>query len=381
MSSEKPSEITAAPTSSTTSIPAQLKELRELYSSNKLFAASRLLSTLDAKLSSKTTPETELKSLKHELSTPFFSRVRRECAEAHHLRTLLHDRSGWTLSYGGAETRVWYRREPGMPSHSILTEGTIRAPLLNVAALIYEADLYEQLFWYVNSAVELPLPIPGRLKRAAHISVYAPWPLSNRDITLHAYAVDALEEEDACVMVVSRSLKDSDGVQAPDTASKVVRVDMHDSGFELVPVSPGVIKTRFLYNVDPHLAFVPMALINWGARMLCRWSLRTLESRARDLSRVPKQYQERIDTEEVYAYIGGRLDEYWASKGLSSDAVRAEEHRVARHSVHSDNFNPDDTPTGPPLSVMKSVVRGDESGESSRTRKPFSRLFFSSAMF
>lgn len=383
MSSPEPSlpAPTASPAttgSSSNPFAGRLAELRSMYDSDKLLSASRLLYSLDAELKSTSCSTPHLQSLQTELSTPFFTRVRHECTEVHRLRTLLHDRTGWTLSYSGAETRVWYRREEGMPSHSILTEGTIHAPLLNVAALMYEADLYEQLFWYVTRAYELPLPAPKRLRRAAHISMYAPWPLYNRDVAVYAYAVDALDEEEACVMVVSRSLKEGDEVDEPPAPNKVVRVDMHDSGFELVPVSPGVVKARFLYNVDPHLAFVPMALINWGARMLCRWSLRTLESRARDLSKMPKQYQERLATAEVYEYIRGRLGEYWAAKGLSPETVQAEEHRVSRQSAQSGNFDPDATPSGPPASVMKSVLRGEQGTETSRARKSLSRLFLGS---
>lgn len=375
-----PTGSSATASSSSNPFAVRLSELRSLYDADKLLSASRLLSSLDTELKSSSASTPHLQSLEAELSTPFFTRVRRECTEVHRLRTLLHDRSGWTLSYSGAETRVWYRREEGMPSHSILTEGTIRAPLLNVAALIYEADLYEQLFWYVTRAYELPLPAPKRLKRAVHISVYAPWPLYKRDVTGYAYAVDALDEEEPCVLVVTRSLKEGDDVEEPALANKVVRIDMHDSGFELVPVSPGVVKARFLYNVDPHLAFVPMALINWSARTLCRWSLRTLETRARDLSKMPKQYEERLATAEVYEHIRGRLGEYWTSKGLSPETVLAEEHRVSRHSVQSDNFDPDATPSGPSASVMKSVLRGEQGAETSIARKSLSRLFLGSVM-
>ncbi|CDF40859.1 unnamed protein product [Chondrus crispus] len=356
---------------------ARLSEIHRLYNDSKLFSASRILSSLEGELEANDAKCTtaELKALEAALATPFFARLRRECEEAQQLRILLEDRQGWTLSYNGSETRVWYRREPGMQSHSILTEGIIRAPLLNVAALMYEADLYERLFWYVISAVQLPLPEPGRLKRAAHITAYAPWPLFNRDIALNAYAIDGLDEEEPCFMVVSRSLQEHDGVVEPESESRVVRVHMHNSGFELLPVSPGVVTARFLYNIDPHLAFLPTALINWAARTLCRWSLRTLESRARDLSKMPKEYEERLATAEVYDYLGKRLNGYWLSKGISKEDARAQEQRAARISVQSDNFNPDDAPSGPPTSVMTSMVRGEPSGQPSRIKKSLARLW------
>lgn len=373
-SSQPPEQSSSSVLSPSNPYAARLSEIRKLYQDSKIFQASRILASLEEELKAKDVIAPKVQALHTELASPFFVRLRRECEEARRLRKLLRDRSDWTLSYRGSETRVWYRREPGMQSHSILTEGTIRAPLLNLAALIYEADLYEQLFWYVTKAVELPLPEPGRMKRAAHISVYAPWPLYHRDVAVNAYALDALDEEEACFMVISRSLQELDGVLEPESESRVVRVDMHNSGFELVPVSPGVVKARFLYNVDPHLAFLPMPLINWSARTLCRWSLRTLESRARDLSKMPKEYEERLATAEIYDYLRSRLNEYWMSKGITEDEAQAQERRAARTSVHSDNFNPDNIPRGPPTSVMASMMCNESNGQTSFARRSLSRL-------
>lgn len=213
------------------------------------------------------------------------------------------------------------------------------------------------------------------------MAMYAPWPLYKRDVAVYAYAVDALDEEDGgSVIVVSRSLTDADGIEGvPEPAYRTVRVDMHHSGFELVPVEPGVVKAKFLYNVDPKLAFVPMAFINWVARTLCRWSLRTLESRARDLSKMPKEYEERLASSPFYEHIRSRQDQFWLSRGMSPQVVIEREGDICRLRQHSNEFDPDVTPSGPPTSIIKSLVRGERSEQSdpqtsSRLTSRLSRL-------
>lgn len=377
------------------SVPAtlqnQLETVRALYESDKHLASARALSTLQQTIttyltSDSTSQKAQAQSIQAALESPPYPKILRELAEVQHLRTALHTKdASWTLSYSSAQTRVWYRREPNTATHSILTEGEIRAPLVNVAALIYEADLYEQLFWYVTAARAVPVRNATWLKRAAHIATYVPWPLYRRDVVVYAFGVDGMDEQDGCVMVVSRSLRDDDEVDHSEVAPapRTVRVDMHNSGFELVPISPGVVKAKVLVNVDPHLSFVPIALINWIARMFCRWSLRTLEARAKELTKMPQEYQTRIKTEPMYAYIRRRLGEYWATKGFSvEDSERAENNAAVGQERLSDNFDPDVTPSGPPASVMKQLLRGDPeaANQTSTARTSLSRFFLSSVM-
>lgn len=214
------------------------------------------------------------------------------------------------------------------------------------------------------------------------MATYVPWPLYKRDVAVYAYAVDALDEEDGgSVIVVSRSLTDTDGIEGvPEPAQRTVRVDMHESGFELVPVEPGVVKAKFLYNVDPKLAFVPMAFINWVARVLCRWSLRILESRARDLSEMPKAYGERLASSPIYEHIRLRQDQFWLSRGITPQVVTEMEDDICKTRSHSNEFDPDATPSGPPTGIIKSLIRGERAEHqdpqtSSRLINRLSRLF------
>lgn len=345
-----------------------LQDIRQLYHADKLLQCSRLLEPLIAHLSGassvKSDPPVNSKhrtALRKVLETEEFKRIQTECAEVHAFKKALSLSDGWNLSYDGDETKVWYRREANTSSHSILIEGTIRAPLLNIAALLYESDLYHNLFWYVLSSTVLPVPSHATLlRRATHIEAYAPWPLYKRDVTLYAYAVDALDADDDAVLIVSRSIRDSDAIlNVPEPGSRVVRAQFHNSGIEMRPVKPGETKARFLYNVDPQIGFIPIQLVNWFARFLCRWSLRILESRARDLAAVTPEYEKRMKGGAVYAHVRSRLVEYWSDKGEQWDDASFTNKRTS-----GENFDPDNQPAAIPKSLVASLLRGGVSSSS-----------------
>jgi hypothetical protein len=163
-------------------------------------------------------------------------------------------RGGWINCYAGASTRVDYRPDPDKVSHTMRAQGEIRAPLRDVAALLNEPDLFPSVFWFVTR-VEV-LGVQGRFKRAADLTFISPPPLSNRHVRLCGFAVDGLDEDD-CVLVVSRDLRDSDGfVPLADenpAHRRAVRARVHYSMFELKPKSPGITKVRLIANSDPNV--------------------------------------------------------------------------------------------------------------------------------
>lgn len=366
-----------------------LERVHQLYREDKLLQCSRLLTELRDQLTRLQTSDKPLASdLQSKLNTEFIQTVQRECDEVHAFKQALGDDQGWTLSYDGTDTRVLYRREESTSTHSIQIVGTIQAPLVNIAALLYEADLYHQLFWYVLTSTTLPLDHESLMRRAVHVTSFAPWPLHQRDIAIYAYAVDALDGPDGpddSVLVLSRSLRPHDRVaNIPEPASRVVRADIHNSGFELQPVSPGVTRAKFLYNIDPHLNFVPSTLVNWATRTICRWSLRALEARAHDLAQVSPDYLQRLDDSPVYERIRNKLVEYWAHKGLDYDPSTADRERIcASHSRLSDAFDPDAKPDVPP-SLISSLLKAasasqDEPGGAAAPRWRLSTMLFGNA--
>lgn len=364
----------------------KLQRVLDLHKSDKLLQSARLLEELQSEVnatlsdSPNEAKKSEAHAIQERLKQPDVQRIVTEVAEVHNLKESLKSTNGWTLSYDGTETKVWYRREPNSSSHSMLVEGNIVAPLLNVAALLYEADLFSDLLWFIKHSIILKEV--AALRRSAHFLLYAPWPLYDREVAIYGYAVDGLDEDD-CIIVASRSLRDDDKVEIPPeiaaaTGKRTVEAQVHFSGYELVPVTPSVTRVRCIFNADPKLAILPTPLINWASRMLCRWSLRAMESRAQNL---PPNYQERKDTKPIYKWFESRLATYWQTKGKAEEYAKYKDTQPDNQRRMSDNFDVDDEPEGPPRSVIASLLSGSSAPSNSndstsrRARSITSRLF------
>ncbi len=201
---------------------------------------------------------------------------------------------------------------------------------------------------------------------------------------MYGFAVDGLDDEDNCVLVMSRSLRDSDGIPIPEelgngqsSSKRTVRADVQFSGYELLPQTPTRTRVRFVFNADPKLAYIPTALINWGSRTLCRWSLRAMESRARNL---PLSYRQRMESKEIYKWFSSRLLQYWTLKGKGEE-YSAPETALPRERSVSGNFDVNAPPEAPPRSLIASLLSlqssSSRTGDSALTKgKSFtSRLF------
>ncbi len=342
----------------------------ELHSSDKLLQCARALEAASE------AGEGDA-AVRRRLESDEFRAIRAEVAELRHFTTSLDNDDGWTLSYDGAKTKVWYRKERGNATHTMRISGLIRAPLLNLAALLYEADLYSELLWFIQSSDILAEP--SRLRRAAHFRLFAPWPLHPREVTVYGFAVDGLDE-DGCVLVYSRSLKDTDGIPVPKVSAKAVRANILFSGYELRPDTPSTTHVRFIFNVDPLLPYIPPALINWASRTLCRWSLYAMESRARTL---PPAYAKRQSERPIYEWFDMRLKAYWRSVGKFDEYADFLNNQSIKHDgdrgVESDDeFDVDATPDGPPRSLMASLLSSHSSPGRSGDRSIMRRWFSSS---
>lgn len=368
----------------------KLDDAVRLYKADKLLQSARVLEEVNAQLGSllrASSPSPEdaatAASLEARLSDPEVQRIALEAEEVASLKASFESKDGWTLSYDGAQSKVWYRAEAGTASHSMLVEGEIEAPLLNLAALMYEADLYPDLLWFVLSSSVLE--DHARVRRSAHFTLYAPWPLYDREVAVYGYAVDGLDADDHCVLVLSRSLRPSDNVTVPPPAARrtlstkgtPVRADVHLAGYELTPQSPARTRVRAVFNVDPKLPFVPTALINWSSRTVCRWSLRALESRARNL---PPAYHARMAERGIYKWFQSRLLEYWTEMGRLDEYEGPVDEMPAQRRL-SGNFDVEATPEAPTRSVVSALLAMQASvmsggGTGAAKGKSFTSRFF-----
>ncbi len=135
----------------------KLQRAVQLYKEDKLLQSARILEKVKDNLNellNDKTGDSDLQEtaaeLRKRLNEPEVLRIAAESEEVNTLKKSLESKIGWTLSYDGAQTKVWYRKEAGTASHSMLVEGEIEAPLLNLAALLYEAEFVYRTAWFVN---------------------------------------------------------------------------------------------------------------------------------------------------------------------------------------------------------------------------------------
>lgn len=372
---------------STDELTEKLDEIENLYDQDlTLECAKRLAFIFTIMPHVRNSEDPSYKSVIDRLNSQKFIMILEESKQVKSFLESLENKEDWNLSYKGSDIEVWYKHEHNSPLHSIRIQGTIRAPLLNIATLLYESDLYSQLFWYITASMKLDLKEQhsgfSDYKTGVYLNTYAPWPLYQRDLALYAFAVDALKEDDS-IIVLSKSLPVdylntflSDDFVPKENSRKFKRCIMHDSGMLLKPVKDGVTYAQFVYNVDPKLGFLPMAVVNWFARTMCRWSLRALESRARDLDSVSPLYSQRLNERAVYKRMYERLGEYWAKKVDEEEEEEDELYKrngnfsyhqtnggVSDHRdklVSTDEFDINMKPAVP-TSILKSLISASES--------------------
>jgi len=249
------------------SLPARLDHIRDLHAASKLLQCHRVLTTTDHHLP----PLPRSPSLSH---------IRRTCAESAAFYAALTDPDParpWTPAYAGPDARVFHRGEED-GACELKVEGVVHAPVMALMGMVYEVELYGDVFGFVKG-VEV-LAETGEMEKAVRVGFAAPWPLAGREMAAFAYAVDDLDEGGA-VVVVLRDVREGDvgrdgaQVEVPEAErGTVVRMEVRFAVMELRPQSATETDLKMMICVDPKLAFMPLAFVNWAARSVFRFSLR-----------------------------------------------------------------------------------------------------------
>jgi hypothetical protein len=168
---------------------------------------------------------------------PFVIRLRAEVNEVQRILADIRDVSRWNLMKDADGVSTFYRNEAGSPVHSLRIQGQVKSSLVNIAALISEADLYPTWLSIVSQAKLLA--DFSRFKKAVHITANMPWPLSARDMHLYGFGVDMLAEEKIVVVAIRDALP-SDPTHEQPVQGNAVRVECKFAGVLLKPIAPGI---------------------------------------------------------------------------------------------------------------------------------------------
>jgi len=286
----------------------------QLRSEDKLFLANKVLVRLEEGL--KFFSGREGKERMQELHDQFNSRVGDFLAqfktEIQELKVLLQDFSsteGWNLVKEADGVKTFYKHESSTPVHSIRLEGVVESPLFDVTAVVYEADLYKN--WWPLVKESRQICQLSKFRKQVYMRADMPWPVWDRDVFLHGYGVDMLEEDTVVVMVHS---SDTEEVAIP---SRHVRMICSFGGFLAKPISATATKVIMLANVDPKMSYIPYTFLNLATKQLAHLMFQMLRRQCQKIS--GSEYEKRIkENPQVYSEIQQRLQLYFSTVATES---------------------------------------------------------------
>ncbi|KAK4396618.1 hypothetical protein Sango_1498400 [Sesamum angolense] len=209
-----------------------------------------------------------------------------------------------------------------------------------------ESDLYKK--WWPQTAIPTFKVISSQCVQRVGIGeqillvrMKVSWPLSSREVLVHSFAFEYLQ--DGLVVVLLNSISNSetidrsthgftsDGIPDPED---VVRIDLV-GGFALQKVSATRSYFRTIANMDIKLDFVPPAFINFISRQLIGSGFKLYKKEVASVSKGGEKFHEALKDP---LYI--RIHESLYSKNTFSPSPPLEEHKMEAfrdNSANADN--------------------------------------------
>ena len=168
----------------------------------------------------------------------------------------------------------------------------------------------------------LILVVAGHGDQVIQVTADMPIPLCARECIQHAYAVDDIDDQNR-IVIRAKSLE-PDGKLVRPPARRTVRIDL-DAGFVIQPCPHdhpvlsgstrdyGVDRILLLtikQQIDPHVSFVPVTLINFFTRKVLKTILGSLLQVAEDVQagKRPLHHQAIANQPDLYRWIEERVD-------------------------------------------------------------------------
>eukprot|EP00916_Digyalum_oweni_P010486 GHVL01017544.1.p1 GENE.GHVL01017544.1~~GHVL01017544.1.p1 ORF type:complete len:436 (-),score=108.02 GHVL01017544.1:55-1323(-) len=206
------------------------------------------------------------------------SRLRR-CKEA---LKMFDSNEGWVVSSKDKKCTISWRVEEATPTHSVMVEGIVEAPLVDVAVVITEFDQFPHWFPYLKKITKLNSS--GSFSCHGWGEQSLPWPLSKRDwVTERILDID--HDSGHAIVYFSSTLEENEDFKAPPVAHNCVRADVIKAATYLQPLGPNRTLVKSVANIDLKIQIIPVWILNKLARglafdgfnNLCRLSKGILE--------------------------------------------------------------------------------------------------------
>lgn len=186
----------------------------------------------------------------------------------------------WKLKQDTDEYRVMYREGPqGTPLHSLLVEGFVDGPMDVCVCLGWEVGLFHRWWPRFNfptfKIIESKCVQKVRIgEQIALVRMKCAWPLSAREVVVHAFEVEFLEDD--LLIFVLNSVTDTKSVDRSThgftndgipEVKDIVRAELV-GGIALQKVTSNRSYFRTIMTIDMKLDFVPPSLINFLSRQI-----------------------------------------------------------------------------------------------------------------
>eukprot|EP00164_Ancoracysta_twista_P007868 GFYU01011261.1.p1 GENE.GFYU01011261.1~~GFYU01011261.1.p1 ORF type:complete len:420 (-),score=76.24 GFYU01011261.1:208-1467(-) len=264
----------------------------------------------------------------HEMTKRCFERAK----ATDELMSLFADEEGWTLISDAKGVTNMFREssEAGVFSGTVRLEGVVKTSIYNVLAIIGELDLYGNWLPKWGNVGLLSCSEEGRydrVTRAAKCCLGFPWPFSKRELLLHGYGVDMLDElgEFWCtVKSVAPGDPELGGIDVT-LDPKAVQMTMERSGFCFKPLTGNTTLVKMLFNVDPKMSNVPYAITNYFTKTFSTVAFDLLRKSARSVK--GSIYEQRVkEDRELYGYVEEKVGSHYEKAGLEHLSDEEDEH-------------------------------------------------------
>lgn len=246
------------------------------------------------------------------------------------------EQGGWQKQceiHGHRDTVIYYKISEDASLHTRI-ETPIESSLINpFLSVCNESELYKTWmpsFRFPRLGVQASekLQETGRGNQVIRVEIAFPMPFDRRECIQHAVAVDAIDEEEGCIIIIVKSLDEGvqlNGLEIPPPTPGIRRVDF-DASIIIRPCPadhPALENSKIKYEgeklllvqveqkMDAHVAGVPMNMVNFFTRTVLGRMWGALLQVAEDVRDGKREaHKEKIEENRVlYDWVESRVEE------------------------------------------------------------------------
>lgn len=237
--------------------------IQALVSDAKILQASESLHSLRSFLSDRGAADLSIKLS----SSPLSAEVEFKSRLISESMTLFEAAEGWKACRTSGKAEVRYSLDEFSGLHKFWVSSTIKVPLFNAIAVVYEIDLYEK--WVPRIKFARELGSDSRFDKLVHVELNAIWPVANRDFVVQGFGVDWMEKNSILIIVSTK--QEHPTIEIPNPQGNVVRADVKIGAFRLEYAGEEECKCSLIINVDPQMKNIPDWLLNFCTGQVLGW--------------------------------------------------------------------------------------------------------------